>query len=178
MLFSNMISWQERMKPAAKIFRSDPQPCKAGPVACDVIRSSARAALLGLAVLLLFSHTPALADVSMESNGHTTSLDSQSTAPQAPDSSEDKARTFGTPPRQTGDAGEAGDWEELPWGIVPEVYVPWGYGYPHHRPPYPGMKPPGGWHRPPHPGMRPPGNWHRPPHPGVKPPGNWHRPPK
>lgn len=106
--------------------------------------------LLALLVFTFFSFSgPALAAVRMDTGDKIFSLD----PPPSPEAAEDAGD--GPAPGQGGrDEAGAATIPALPWGIVPEVYVPWlpGGGIrPPHRP---------GGHRPPHaPGWnRPQGN--------------------
>lgn len=122
--------------------------------------------------------SPALSGVVMESGDNSMYLDNNGENRESGDS------LLGTPPPNP----EKNNWDYyemgLPWGIVPEVHIPW---YPpgnRPRPPHWGQKPPGapfppgsGW-RPPYgqqrpPGISPgrPGSGGRPPQWGYKPPG-------
>lgn len=72
-----------------------------------------------------------------------------------------------TPPRPAANDTQA---EELPYGIVPEVHVPWfppGQG---DRPNFPGIRPPKWDGRPPQGDGRPPQGGGRPPRPNERPP--------
>lgn len=80
-----------------------------------------------------------------------------------------------TPPRPAANDTQA---EELPYGIVPEVHVPWfppGQG---DRPNFPGIRPPKGDIRPPKWDGRPPQGDGRPPQGGGRPPRPNERPPQ
>ena len=146
--------------------------------------------MLAVAVWGLVMIGPALSAVSMESGDKSMSLDNHDERQESGDS------LFGTPPPNPGNSNWDYYEQGLPWGIVPEVHIPW---YPPgnrprppqwgHRPsgapfppgmgglpPYGPQKPPGGAGS----GLHPPQWGHRPPgyhgyHPGEHRPG-W-RPP-
>ena len=102
----------------------------------------------------------------MDSQGSIT-FESDGAGPQP-----DRGTVLRTPPRPVTNSTEL---QELPYGIVPEVYVPWYPNRPGGRPPYPIVTPGQNWNpgpggRPPHPGITPP-SWapERPPLPGRPP---------
>lgn len=137
--------------------------------------------LLGAVIGGFLMINPALSGVVMDSGGNSMSLDNYGERP------ENSGSLLSTPPPNP--RNDNWDYYEmgLPWGIVPEVHVPW---YPpgnKPRPPYWGQKPPGypspgtGWRPPPgqqKPSWGPGSSW-RPPQWGHKPPGyspGGHRP--
>ncbi|MDL2279636.1 hypothetical protein LJC15_03105 [Desulfovibrio sp. OttesenSCG-928-G11] len=131
---------------------------------------------------------PALAEVVIQSNGKTTRLHDDGTfssgfepAPAAPPGAD---RSIATPPRKNADHAQP---EALPYGIVPEVHIPWYPGANRESPitgpqaPEQGQRPPPvqpGWTPPPSgpgatPGIRPPDPGAR---PGIRPPDPGARP--
>lgn len=135
--------------------------------------------------LFASTHGSAVAAVIMETNGKVMSIGTPPPEPQTPPDDGSGDRIWQTPPRDKPD-NSAGD-PNLPWGIVPEVHVPWippqGGNRPGGRPPQiggesgrpgantqPGNRPPSGWES--GQGGRPPSGWN--PYPGgqPKPPGS------
>lgn len=130
-----------------------------------------------LLLLALAPPCPGKAAVTMNTGDSVLHLDRNGTLT----GPEDDSRMH-TPPRQTNGTQEL---EPLPYGIVPEVHVPWYLPQPHPRPPmgtYPGQRPGLNPPPPPPPSMQPaPPSWQgsggRPPgpppgvYPGIQPGG-------
>lgn len=105
---------------------------------------------LALAVTLLFPSL-AVADIVMDTGGEVMHLENGNR--QGPDDG-----SLSTPPRAPNDPPSSGN--QLPWGVVPEIYVPWIPPYQNGQPPHGGGKPPG---------TRPPVSGEK-PKPGTRPP--------
>lgn len=110
-------------------------------------------ACLAVAILVLFLLAPAAsAAVSMESNGNVTSIGVPK-GESPPDAG---------PPAPPGEVRDAAAYPGLPWGIVPEIHIPWpssprsgwqrpSFGNSPYQPPHGD-----GWQSPRRPGQRPP----------------------
>ena len=101
------------------------------------------------------------AAIGMDVGGQGMHMDSQGTITFGSDGAgtqPDGGTVLRTPPRPVTNSTEL---QELPYGIVPEVHVPWYPNRPGGRPPYPIVTPGQNWT---------PGPGGLPPHPGIKPP--------